>query len=448
MRTSKVENDASEPRGWRHVVYAFGPWATGAALILFSVLIVAYENRYRSAVRHEIETRLKGKQEAAALVAAHRLRGYLGDVTSKLHLIAGLAATGWQNDAPSAAVVEIARHDTDRNYVAGIYIVDRDFTGAAPPRQVIAIDDDVLLTPAEAEDFTWRTAEEYGELVRQLRHYDDDLSATCCISNTLTLNMGRTGQVLSVPVREADGSIRGLVAALLPTSFEISQLERSGAEAGHNMWVLTSDGHMLGDWFGPPAEVEEVARVAAADCLNTVETSKRVLTVSPVFFFGSRPWTLVAAQPAHSFHGTVMSNVGGPWTRRLLLTVACGNFLGLVVLLTLRHWREQITVLRAQAEHDPLTNVYSRRFLDREAAVLCRRVSRLGLLMIDLNEFKRHNDTLGHYIGDQMLKAAAGVLTSAVRGEDFVVRLGGDEFLVLLPLADDEMVVTIEARIR
>jgi len=119
MRTSRVENDPSEPGGWRHVLYAFVPWVTGAALVLFSVLMVAYENRYRSAVRHEIETRVKGKQQAAALVTAYRLQGYLGDVTSKLRLISRLTAT--------------QRPADDRMYADEVHFKARVLAAAAAP---------------------------------------------------------------------------------------------------------------------------------------------------------------------------------------------------------------------------------------------------------------------------------------------------------------------------
>lgn len=85
---------------------------------------------------------------------------------------------------------------------------------------------------------------------------------------------------------------------------------------------------------------------------------------------------------------------------------------------------------------DPLTQLPNRMlFVDRFARAIAsakRRNEPLALLFVDLNNFKQINDTLGHGVGDQVLKLAAHCLTSAVRDVDTVSRHGGDEFLVLL----------------
>lgn len=88
------------------------------------------------------------------------------------------------------------------------------------------------------------------------------------------------------------------------------------------------------------------------------------------------------------------------------------------------------------AELDALTELPNRvRLLDRFAqaiAIAKRRRARLALLFLDLNNFKQINDTLGHAIGDEVLKLAAHCLASSVRAADTVSRHGGDEFLILL----------------
>jgi len=87
------------------------------------------------------------------------------------------------------------------------------------------------------------------------------------------------------------------------------------------------------------------------------------------------------------------------------------------------------------ALHDSLTGLPNRRFLDdilKRHADLCAEEGRsLALLHIDLDRFKQINDTLGHAAGDAMLVHASQVLKSTIRAEDFVARIGGDEFVVV-----------------
>ncbi|HEY6137445.1 MAG TPA: EAL domain-containing protein [Thermoanaerobaculia bacterium] len=97
-----------------------------------------------------------------------------------------------------------------------------------------------------------------------------------------------------------------------------------------------------------------------------------------------------------------------------------------------------------EAYHDALTGLPNRRlFRDRLTVALAhaRRMHQpLGVVFLDLDRFKYVNDTLGHSVGDELLKAVAGRLKSAVREEDSIARMGGDEFTVLvgdLHVADD-----------
>ena len=60
----------------------------------------------------------------------------------------------------------------------------------------------------------------------------------------------------------------------------------------------------------------------------------------------------------------------------------------------------------------------------------------LGMLMLDLDHFKKFNDTYGHDAGDTVLRETAAFLLKSVRAEDFVCRFGGEEFVVILPMAD------------
>jgi diguanylate cyclase (GGDEF)-like protein/PAS domain S-box-containing protein len=105
--------------------------------------------------------------------------------------------------------------------------------------------------------------------------------------------------------------------------------------------------------------------------------------------------------------------------------------------------------LRALATHDDLTGLHNRRFFEGELIQQLRRTRRHGeeaaVLLLDLDEFKQVNDTLGHHAGDQLLIHVAAVLKTRLRGSDIVARLGGDEFAVLLPHATPARAVEVAA---
>jgi diguanylate cyclase (GGDEF)-like protein len=93
--------------------------------------------------------------------------------------------------------------------------------------------------------------------------------------------------------------------------------------------------------------------------------------------------------------------------------------------------------VRHLAYHDELTGLPNRSLLqdrfDQAIAQAERYRKSLALLMLDLNEFKRVNDELGHVSGDKLLQAVALRLTKAIRGADTACRYGGDEFVIMLP---------------
>jgi diguanylate cyclase (GGDEF)-like protein len=97
---------------------------------------------------------------------------------------------------------------------------------------------------------------------------------------------------------------------------------------------------------------------------------------------------------------------------------------------------QRTSELRFQALHDPLTGLPNRALLNDRIALMLARCHRSGAPMaamfIDLDDFKEVNDTLGHSVGDEVLRAVASRLASATRDGDTIGRLGGDEFLLLV----------------
>lgn len=92
--------------------------------------------------------------------------------------------------------------------------------------------------------------------------------------------------------------------------------------------------------------------------------------------------------------------------------------------------------LYEMAVKDPLTGLYNRRYMHEAFDKEIRRAERnrlpLGVIMVDIDYFKRINDTFGHAAGDRVLTSVARALISGLRQEDFVCRFGGEEFLFLL----------------
>jgi diguanylate cyclase (GGDEF)-like protein len=100
-------------------------------------------------------------------------------------------------------------------------------------------------------------------------------------------------------------------------------------------------------------------------------------------------------------------------------------------------YRQKYEALRAQAMRDPLTGVYNRGYFDEalraQLAIAGRNGLPLVLAIIDIDFFKRINDTHGHAEGDRALKVIADTLVAAARASDIVCRYGGEEFCLILP---------------
>jgi diguanylate cyclase (GGDEF)-like protein len=133
-----------------------------------------------------------------------------------------------------------------------------------------------------------------------------------------------------------------------------------------------------------------------------------------------------------------------PTTRRILNGAAVEASSALARAYSLR-------AAEAKASTDALTGLPNRRYFDEFCGLLARRRrsgDAVGVLMIDIDKFKRLNDTFGHATGDEVLRAVGGAIVAAVREDDVPARYGGEEFVVLLRNPSPEVALEVGERVR
>lgn len=167
------------------------------------------------------------------------------------------------------------------------------------------------------------------------------------------------------------------------------------------------------------------------------------------FIFRRRTANLMSAAVVLAIAPFAYTRLGAPLTARAIVTLT------LVIVFSNIFWNI-IGALQVQLEEqatiDPLTGAFNRRQLAaslESAAARCRRHKvPASLLSLDVDHFKNINDELGHGVGDRVLKEVVTLLRGRVRKLDEVFRMGGEEFLVLLPETDRDGAVLVAEALR
>ncbi|NWA25742.1 diguanylate cyclase [Pseudomonas gingeri] len=166
------------------------------------------------------------------------------------------------------------------------------------------------------------------------------------------------------------------------------------------------------------------------------ESAKRVQNQQPGASFPQEHFVLEIAQLGRSIQGMTQSLLG----KEHELQQANTSLEATVAQRTAALTQANADLLK-MATHDALTGVYNRRRFDEKLAecnLLFRRTERpFALLLVDVDHFKRVNDSHGHAIGDQVLQQLARLIQESIRATDFVARYGGEEFAVLLPEVEE-----------
>jgi diguanylate cyclase (GGDEF)-like protein len=190
-----------------------------------------------------------------------------------------------------------------------------------------------------------------------------------------------------------------------------------------------------------------VKDLAAAAVSSVPEEVDVQLRVAPGEVLGDQgPLDDAARAPIHVADQTWLLIVRDPNRPEALLPIllaVVGIALAalLAVLIVLWSRNERIQELKRQASQDELTGLKNRRRFEEELRAAMARSRRDGtagaVLMLDLDNFKQVNDSLGHQAGDRMIEEIAAVLRRRSRASDVLARLGGDEFALVLPRSDE-----------
>ncbi len=124
----------------------------------------------------------------------------------------------------------------------------------------------------------------------------------------------------------------------------------------------------------------------------------------------------------------------------------CSTMVGKVIYLEAKQ-SMQNKALEELSKHDPLTGLFNRRSIQERYENAEKMDEKYAVVLGDIDDFKKVNDTHGHDIGDEVLKAVADVYKSTTRGDDIVCRWGGEEILVFIPGASKEQAVEVAKRV-
>jgi diguanylate cyclase (GGDEF)-like protein/PAS domain S-box-containing protein len=179
--------------------------------------------------------------------------------------------------------------------------------------------------------------------------------------------------------------------------------------------------------------LEEAKGKPFCDVFNIINEFSKIVVPCPV------QYVLETGEPIELEHNTLLINKNG---EEIAIEDSAapimndnGDILGAVVVFRdYTEKKERIGRITYLSYHDQLTGLYNRRFFEEEITRLDKKdILPVALLMIDVNGLKLTNDAFGHIMGDQLLVKVAEVLKNTCRKDDAISRIGGDEFVILLP---------------
>jgi diguanylate cyclase (GGDEF)-like protein len=268
---------------------------------------------------------------------------------------------------------------------------------------------------------------------------------------------------ISMPVRDAIGKILGVAAIRLSPdhvasplfSKDLTSQQRQGFLVNRQGVILansanpTLDYRVLGSLDPVQADIvkkqfnlDRVESLKLDDLGDRVSggtndsgfTTTHLLSSSENDVIGYAPvarqrWTVMVVENQAVFTAEVNDLTRNQFFNTLILALIIGSLVILAGRMFENTERESLS--------DPLTGLANRRFFQEILLRELRRAQRgnqpLSLIIADIDHFKGVNDTYGHNVGDEVLEQVGSIMLSSVRATDFVIRYGGEEFVVLMP---------------
>lgn len=241
-------------------------------------------------------------------------------------------------------------------------------------------------------------------------------------------------RVLAIGIPSNDTSLRSFFRNLSPLQGQ--------------RWFLVDDaGTIIATNFDTTAPTLTVAMPDLARAVEERPTGRFRLDGEGRYFtsqeFPAVAWRVVSVVPEHSLYAPVEENRSSPWMLFLIFVLVAA--LGVAVL---RRVLQERSLAAHSALVDNLTGIANRRQLELEFAAMAAGPKPWGVFLVDIDHFKAVNDRYGHPVGDEVLRTVATTLRANSRPGDVVGRWGGEEFLVIVRNAGDELSATLAERLR
>lgn len=235
------------------------------------------------------------------------------------------------------------------------------------------------------------------------------------LQGPVDLVQGGTGFIVRLPIIKKDSGYWGQVSIVLKGEEIIEEINTYAEKAGLNVAIFN-------------AQDRDQPFYGTMDMVGQMPLS---FNLDPAFI----NWQVVVS-PKEGWENHQLIFWGAVF---LAVLISAGTGL-----LTFRAIKAN-NLLRIMSSHDYLTGLFNRHFLNEYQVMVlaaARRNNRqVGFISMDVNHFKKINDTYGHNVGDQVLVETARVLTKCTRTDEAVFRLGGDEFLIIMPDITERMVL-------